>query len=160
MPLRVLGTVLFIFCEMRSKLKLERIMSATVRENILFSHEYDEIFYNLVVDGKTLFLVTSSRVWLLLQPVRLAPILRYFLMEIWPKSVKRVCSNLAVSPIFTISFIGITVCGLFACMINPELTWTAERWSTFEVIPCQGCVCSSGSVCMALVLLIWPTHEI
>jgi hypothetical protein len=26
-------------------------MSATVRENILFSHEYDETFYNLVVEG-------------------------------------------------------------------------------------------------------------
>lgn len=62
MPLRALGTVLFIFCEMCSKLKLDRIMSATVRENILFSHEYDEIFYNLVIDGKTFFLVTSSRV--------------------------------------------------------------------------------------------------
>lgn len=28
-----------------------RIMSATVRENILFSHEYEETFYNMVVDG-------------------------------------------------------------------------------------------------------------
>ncbi|KAF8957433.1 multidrug resistance-associated ABC transporter [Flammula alnicola] len=27
------------------------ILSATVRENILFSHEYDETFYNLVVEG-------------------------------------------------------------------------------------------------------------
>lgn len=27
-------------------------MSATVRDNILFSHEYDETFYNLVVEGK------------------------------------------------------------------------------------------------------------
>ena len=26
-------------------------MSATVRENILFSHEYDEVFYNLVIEG-------------------------------------------------------------------------------------------------------------
>ena len=26
-------------------------MSATVRDNILFSHEYDETFYNLVIDG-------------------------------------------------------------------------------------------------------------
>ena len=28
-----------------------RILSATVRDNILFSHEYDEIFYNLVIEG-------------------------------------------------------------------------------------------------------------
>ena len=28
------------------------IMSATVRDNILFSHEYDETFYNLVLDGE------------------------------------------------------------------------------------------------------------
>lgn len=27
-------------------------MSATVRDNIIFSHEYDETFYNLVLDGK------------------------------------------------------------------------------------------------------------
>lgn len=26
-------------------------MSATVRDNILFSHEYDEVFYNLVIEG-------------------------------------------------------------------------------------------------------------
>ena len=29
-----------------------RIMSASVRDNIIFSHEYDESFYNLVLDGK------------------------------------------------------------------------------------------------------------
>lgn len=28
-----------------------RILSATVRENILFSHEYEEGFYNKVVEG-------------------------------------------------------------------------------------------------------------
>ncbi|KAF5388715.1 hypothetical protein D9757_004866 [Collybiopsis confluens] len=28
-----------------------RILSATIRENILFAHEYDETFYNLVVEG-------------------------------------------------------------------------------------------------------------
>lgn len=28
-----------------------RIMSATVRDNIIFSHEFDEPFYNLVLDG-------------------------------------------------------------------------------------------------------------
>lgn len=26
-------------------------MSATVRDNIVFSYEYDEVFYNLVLDG-------------------------------------------------------------------------------------------------------------
>lgn len=30
---------------------LFRILSATVRENILFSHEYEESFYNQVVEG-------------------------------------------------------------------------------------------------------------
>jgi hypothetical protein len=29
----------------------DRIMSATVRENVLCYHEYDEVFYNLVLDG-------------------------------------------------------------------------------------------------------------
>lgn len=28
-----------------------RILSATVRDNILFSHEYDEVYYNLVIEG-------------------------------------------------------------------------------------------------------------
>ncbi|KAG2338565.1 hypothetical protein BDR05DRAFT_1004136 [Suillus weaverae] len=27
------------------------ILSATVRDKILFSHEYDEVFYNLVIEG-------------------------------------------------------------------------------------------------------------
>lgn len=27
------------------------ILSTTVRDNILFSHEYDEVFYNLVIEG-------------------------------------------------------------------------------------------------------------
>lgn len=31
-----------------------RIMSASVRENILFSYEYDETFYNLVIEGDVL----------------------------------------------------------------------------------------------------------
>ena len=26
-------------------------MSATVKENIIFSHEFDEPFYNMVLDG-------------------------------------------------------------------------------------------------------------
>ena len=29
-----------------------RILSASVRENILFSHEYEETFYNLVIEGE------------------------------------------------------------------------------------------------------------
>ena len=28
-----------------------RILSATVRDNILFSHTYDESFYDLVIEG-------------------------------------------------------------------------------------------------------------
>lgn len=28
-----------------------RIMSATIRDNIVFSYEYDETFYNMVLDG-------------------------------------------------------------------------------------------------------------
>lgn len=30
-------------------------MSATVRENIIFSHEYEETFYNMVIDGADLY---------------------------------------------------------------------------------------------------------
>jgi len=29
-----------------------RIMSGTIKDNILFSHECDETFYNLVLDGE------------------------------------------------------------------------------------------------------------
>jgi hypothetical protein len=29
-------------------------MGASIRDNILFSHEYDESFYNLVLDGMNL----------------------------------------------------------------------------------------------------------
>ena len=29
-----------------------RIMSASIRDNIVFSYEYDEVFYNMVLDGK------------------------------------------------------------------------------------------------------------
>jgi hypothetical protein len=28
----------------------DRLMGASIRDNILFSHEYDEAFYNLVLD--------------------------------------------------------------------------------------------------------------
>ena len=37
-----------------------RILSASVRDNILFSHEYDEQFYNMVIDGLYVFVSTSS----------------------------------------------------------------------------------------------------
>ena len=30
---------------------LDRLMGTSIRDNILFSHEYDETFYNLVLDG-------------------------------------------------------------------------------------------------------------
>lgn len=29
----------------------DRLMGASIRDNILFSHEFDETFYNLVLDG-------------------------------------------------------------------------------------------------------------
>jgi hypothetical protein len=29
----------------------DRLMGASIRDNILFSHEYDETFYSLVLDG-------------------------------------------------------------------------------------------------------------
>jgi ABC-type multidrug transport system fused ATPase/permease subunit len=40
---------MWYFLDVRSQ--ANRILSATVRDNILFSHEYDEVFYNLVVEG-------------------------------------------------------------------------------------------------------------
>jgi ATP-binding cassette, subfamily C (CFTR/MRP), member 1 len=33
---------------------MNRLMGASIRDNILFSHEYDESFYNLVLDGMCL----------------------------------------------------------------------------------------------------------
>lgn len=43
-------------------LKINRIMSATIRDNIVFSHEYDEVFYKLVLEGAlTFFNVNSIR---------------------------------------------------------------------------------------------------
>ena len=35
-------------------------MSATIRENIVFNYEYDETFYNLVLDGKSLRTARSA----------------------------------------------------------------------------------------------------
>lgn len=37
-------------------------MSATVRDNILFSHEYDESFYDLVVEGTCFRCSTGNHV--------------------------------------------------------------------------------------------------
>ena len=31
---------------------MRRIMSGTIKDNILFSHQYDDTFYNLVLDGE------------------------------------------------------------------------------------------------------------
>ena len=31
---------------------MHRIMSGTIKDNILFSHHYDETFYNVVLDGE------------------------------------------------------------------------------------------------------------
>lgn len=39
------------YCILELTFLLCRILSATVRENILFSHEYEEGFYNQVVEG-------------------------------------------------------------------------------------------------------------
>ena len=32
--------------------RVSRIMSGTIKDNILFSHQYDDTFYNLVLDGE------------------------------------------------------------------------------------------------------------
>jgi hypothetical protein len=36
-------------------------MSATVRENIIFFHEYEETFYNLVIEGKLYMICRDGR---------------------------------------------------------------------------------------------------
>ena len=37
-------------------------MSATIKDNIVFNYEYDEAFYNLVLDGRSKqFLVLSGK---------------------------------------------------------------------------------------------------
>ena len=41
------------------------IMSATIRDNIVFSYEYDEVFYNLVLDGKFRFNLGNEYVLIL-----------------------------------------------------------------------------------------------
>lgn len=112
------------------KLRFDRIMSATVRENILFSHEFDETFYNLVVEGKRSF----SR---LLHDLDFCSSLRT-----WPRSCitsqwrydrsRRkgyVCSTVCGPPLIT-NFIGITVCHLFLCAMNMWLILTVKWRST------------------------------
>ena len=52
MPHRTLGQL-----RTRSTIRVfthrsRRIMSGTIRDNIVFSHHYDETFYNLVLDGE------------------------------------------------------------------------------------------------------------
>jgi hypothetical protein len=39
-------------------------MSATIRDNILFSHAYDETFYNLVLDGMCSIYIRLLHVYL------------------------------------------------------------------------------------------------
>jgi hypothetical protein len=45
-----------------------RIMSGTIRENIVFSHRYDETFYNLVLDGGSSFVAKNTEP-IVFQPV-------------------------------------------------------------------------------------------
>jgi hypothetical protein len=56
MHLKPLGKVI-LFCSLVLADGVLRIVSATIRDNILFSHEYDETFYDLVIDGE--FLLAS-----------------------------------------------------------------------------------------------------
>jgi ATP-binding cassette, subfamily C (CFTR/MRP), member 1 len=43
-----------IVCESQTHVEnpVDRLMGASIRDNILFSHEFDEAFYNLVLDGE------------------------------------------------------------------------------------------------------------
>lgn len=47
------------------------IMSATIRDNIVFSYEYDEAFYNLVLDGKCRFVLGKEYALILLYQLAL-----------------------------------------------------------------------------------------
>jgi hypothetical protein len=49
-PRRTLGTALLIQSQDAPEIG-DRLMGASIRDNILFSHEFDETFYNLVLDG-------------------------------------------------------------------------------------------------------------
>ena len=50
MPLRTLGQSLTAPCVRVIAHRTHRIMSGTVKDNIVFSHHYDEEFYNLVLE--------------------------------------------------------------------------------------------------------------
>ena len=52
MLLKILGMSSPASCWGFTFIIIYRIMSATIRDNILFSHKYDEVFYNIVLDGE------------------------------------------------------------------------------------------------------------
>jgi len=52
MPPKILGKYSTILTSCFGPHGSYRILSASIRDNILFSHEYDETFYNLVIEGK------------------------------------------------------------------------------------------------------------
>ena len=52
MSLRTLGKPSIMSYIRISAYCMPRIMSGTIKDNILFSHHYDETFYNLVLDGE------------------------------------------------------------------------------------------------------------
>ncbi len=53
-PRRTLGKALLIQSQDAPKID-DRLMGASIRDNILFSHEWDETFYNLVLDGAYIY---------------------------------------------------------------------------------------------------------
>lgn len=57
MLLRILGELLLAFhVHFSGPLKLLcRIMSATVRDNILFCHQFEQEYYDFVLDGMCVF---------------------------------------------------------------------------------------------------------
>lgn len=52
MPLKTLGKPQIMSCILIFAHCIRRIMSGTIKDNIVFSHHYDDTFYNLVLDGK------------------------------------------------------------------------------------------------------------
>lgn len=67
-------------------------MSASIKDNILFSHEYDEDFYRMVLDGA----MSNLTCWSMVlnnrnqQHVRCSPTWLSCLREISPKLVREV----------------------------------------------------------------------
>ena len=53
MHLRILGKPATTSCICVFAHSMHRIMSGTIKDNILFSYDYDETFYNLVLDGES-----------------------------------------------------------------------------------------------------------